>query len=399
MDEKARFNVIIPTRERADVLFHCLRTVVAQDYENLNIIVSDNFSEDGTHDVVRSFSDKRITYINPGRRLSMSSNWEFALSNVSDGYVSFLGDDDGLLPGVIERLSEIVGNYSPDAINSPLVAYNWPNNGTDKQWMMNVQQRRSDRFYSSKKFLNDLLAGYLNYADGPLIYHGSFAKIDVINAARDGSGIFFKAQSPDVYSAVALSLATEKFLRIKFPVAIDGRSRHSNGSSALYKGTPPAPYEYFRKENDIEIHPSLGGISITSLQLLVYESYLQASHLHHRHQDILARQMSLSVRISANGDRDKLIEDCHQIARINSISWSPTWRESRICFWVFFIFREVRNELLGLRTRFTTVDGRRYQLADVYNVACWVAKSDREMSSLRQKWSSFLYKVSRLKTI
>ena len=36
MGDRVKFSVIIPTRERSDVLLHCLRTVVAQDYENLD---------------------------------------------------------------------------------------------------------------------------------------------------------------------------------------------------------------------------------------------------------------------------------------------------------------------------------------------------------------------------
>ena len=78
------FNVIVPTRERADVLLHCLRTIVAQDYERLKIIVSDNFSQDHTEEIVRSFRDERISYLNTGARLSMSHNWEFALGHASE---------------------------------------------------------------------------------------------------------------------------------------------------------------------------------------------------------------------------------------------------------------------------------------------------------------------------
>ena len=49
-----KFTVIIPTRERCEVLWACLKTVTAQEYENLEIIVSDNVSADATVDVVRS---------------------------------------------------------------------------------------------------------------------------------------------------------------------------------------------------------------------------------------------------------------------------------------------------------------------------------------------------------
>jgi hypothetical protein len=51
--------------------------------------------------VVASFKDPRIRYVNTGKHLSMSHNWEFALSHVEKGYVTFVGDDDGLLPGAI----------------------------------------------------------------------------------------------------------------------------------------------------------------------------------------------------------------------------------------------------------------------------------------------------------
>jgi cellulose synthase/poly-beta-1,6-N-acetylglucosamine synthase-like glycosyltransferase len=47
--------LIIPSRERADVLLYALKTAVAQDYANLRILVSDNASTDNTREVVASF--------------------------------------------------------------------------------------------------------------------------------------------------------------------------------------------------------------------------------------------------------------------------------------------------------------------------------------------------------
>ena len=89
-----KITVIIPTRERCDVLEKSLQTVTTQDYDNLQIIVSDNFSNDGTEDIVRSTHDSRVKYVNTGKRLSMSHNWEFALSHVTEGWVTIIGDDE-----------------------------------------------------------------------------------------------------------------------------------------------------------------------------------------------------------------------------------------------------------------------------------------------------------------
>ena len=118
MRTSVKFTIIIPTRERADVLVHSLHTVVAQDYEDLTIIVSDNFSQDNTKQVVDSFHDPRIKYINTGRRVSMSHNWEFALSHVKDGWVSIIGDDDGLMPGALTTVADIIRKTGCQAITS-----------------------------------------------------------------------------------------------------------------------------------------------------------------------------------------------------------------------------------------------------------------------------------------
>ena len=86
--ESNHFTVVIPTRERCDTLEHTLRTCVMQEYTNLEIIVSDNYSQDHTREVVEYFKDSRIRYINTGKRISMSDNYEFALSHVKpNGYI------------------------------------------------------------------------------------------------------------------------------------------------------------------------------------------------------------------------------------------------------------------------------------------------------------------------
>lgn len=369
MTNETKFNVIIPTRERADVLVHCLRTVVAQDYENLEIIVSDNHSNDNTRDVVESFSDKRIRYINTGRRLSMSSNWEYALSFVAEGYVGFLGDDDGLLPGSIKRLSEIIAEYRPDAINSPYVDYNWPDNGTDDAGKILVPTRATTKYYSSARYIRDLLSGYLSYVDGPLIYNGSFSKVETINAARDRNGIFFKAQSPDVYSAIALSCVTPQFLRAKEPVAIAGRSRHSNGSSAMSKGAPADPFQAFMKENDLAVHPIFGSVAPASIQLICYESYLQASHLHRQVTPDLGRQLTLAVFLAEPQARERIANQCREIAKLNSLPWEPSWRRHKFSAKLFLRYRSLRNEIVGVRTKMMSMEGGRIGLDDVYKVA------------------------------
>ena len=112
------FTIVVPTRDRADTLEHTLRTCIAQDYDDLEILVSDNASTDNTRDVVASSSDRRIRYINTGRRLSMTSSFEFAYSHVKPGYVISIGDDDGFPEGAIRAAARIANSTRTAAPSS-----------------------------------------------------------------------------------------------------------------------------------------------------------------------------------------------------------------------------------------------------------------------------------------
>ena len=103
-----KLTVIIPTRERSDTLMHTLRTLVDQDYRDCEFIVSDNHSQDNTKQVVQDFSDPRICYINTGKRVSMSKNWEFALEHARGSFVTYIGDDDGFIPGALSGAMAIL---------------------------------------------------------------------------------------------------------------------------------------------------------------------------------------------------------------------------------------------------------------------------------------------------
>ena len=56
------FSVVIPTCNRANMLQRALESVLAQSYDNFEILVMDDGSTDNTAEVVASFTDQRITY-------------------------------------------------------------------------------------------------------------------------------------------------------------------------------------------------------------------------------------------------------------------------------------------------------------------------------------------------
>src|SRR3954468_2228340 len=97
-------SVIVPTRARVSTLPFTLATILDQQTRAFEVIVSDNRSEDGTREAVQRIADDRVRYIDTGERLAMTDNWEFALGHARGRYALFVGDDDAILPGALDRL-------------------------------------------------------------------------------------------------------------------------------------------------------------------------------------------------------------------------------------------------------------------------------------------------------
>jgi len=99
-----RVSVVIPTRNRAPLLKVALQSALRQTWQDLEILVSDNYCEnEETKKVYESFQDSRLRYVRTDRLLAMPDSWEFALSHAKGQYVTFLTDDSYLLPFAIER--------------------------------------------------------------------------------------------------------------------------------------------------------------------------------------------------------------------------------------------------------------------------------------------------------
>ena len=284
-----RFTLIIPTRERAATLGACLETITAQTFASLEILVSDNDSTDGTAAVVAANPDPRIRYLKTGRRLSMSHNWEFALSHATGEWIGFIGDDDGLLPGALARLDQILHNAPPglDLVRSRPGHFLWPQLLGRDGGHLSLPLGGGPRLVSCEKALKACLAGRLHYLELPTLYTGGFVHRRAIERARAPSGSFFLSRIPDVYSSVILSATCKDYLLLRQPLALNGASAASTGTAQFTLSRDPArnkAAQIFLQEDNIPLHPSVplreDGSIPRSLQALVFESYAQALAIH-----------------------------------------------------------------------------------------------------------------------
>jgi glycosyltransferase involved in cell wall biosynthesis len=313
MTRSPKITVIIPTRERCDVLESSLRTVTAQNYDNLDIIVSDNFSNDATKDVADRARDSRIRYLNTGKRLSMSHNWEFALSHVDDGWVTFIGDDDGLLPNSISSVVDIINTTDAKAIRSAFCSYEWPSITKYGRGQLIVPMSTGLALRDANHWLSKVMRGRERYNQLPMIYNGGFIHISILKEIKAKTGSFFLSVSPDIYSAVSISRVVGQYVYTNEPLAISGTSKHSTGNSffSTNKERRIAPSSKFTNEDNLPFHRDMplcqdGGYPL-SLHACVYEAYLQSEILI-EHGTRLNHADQLEIIMATAGKHRKSIE-------------------------------------------------------------------------------------------
>lgn len=310
------FTIIIPTRERSDTLVHTLATALSQDYANFKVLVSDNASQDDTREKVLSIKEPRLRYINTGRRVSMSENWEFAISHVNSGWITVLGDDDAILPGSLSRVNKIIKETNTKAIRSNGCSYSWPGLIGADFGRLSLSLRRGFVVRDSQRMLQDVINGVRHYTELPMLYNGGFISVDLIRKAKEMTGAFFQSMIPDVYSAIVFSFLTKSYVYSHEPLAINGASLHSGGTAGFERVKRTRDYdpaEKFWNEKNIPFHEDIpllkNGRPVRSIQVIVYESFLQAESFHILKEITTSHSQQLKLAIDKSGPDKKEISD------------------------------------------------------------------------------------------
>jgi glycosyltransferase involved in cell wall biosynthesis len=108
---------LIPTYNRADYLGQAVASALAQDYPNLEIIVHDDASTDGTQAVLRPFRrDPRLRVITTRSNHGMLGGWNYIVKKATGKYLKFLASDDLLAPRAVTELVAALESHPEAAL-------------------------------------------------------------------------------------------------------------------------------------------------------------------------------------------------------------------------------------------------------------------------------------------
>lgn len=100
MNKEPLVSVIIPTKNRAEMIKRAIKSVQNQTYKNLELIIIDDASTDNTPNVLESIkaADSRLTVHYNSQSLGGAGARNIGIKNASGDFVAFLDDDDEWLP-------------------------------------------------------------------------------------------------------------------------------------------------------------------------------------------------------------------------------------------------------------------------------------------------------------
>lgn len=235
-------SIIIPTKNRQKYCLAAIHQILSLNLSGIEICIQDNSNTDELRDEISNIASENIVYNYHKGVLSFVDNFSEAVGLAHGEYLCMIGDDDGILPSIIDMVKHMKANSIDSLIPSLGAVYYWP---SDKPIVANGEKgvltlsylHTKAKYTNSRKALVKLLKGAVqNYTslDLPRLYHGIVSK-KCLEEIKQQTGKYFGGLTPDIYMAVALSFVCRKTLRIDTPVTISGICPTS-GSTASATG-------------------------------------------------------------------------------------------------------------------------------------------------------------------
>lgn len=322
------YSIVIPTRERHDVLQYSLKTALALPQPNVEVVVMDNFSSPETLAVVQQHKDPRVKYFRSDSRLSMSENWELGLNKVSGDYVFFLGDDDGIMPDAIE-LAMRIHNWYPDKILAwkPIV-WMWPTTIVEPyRNVLHMHISKKVELRDSHESLRKLYAYENSFHESPGVYN-AIVPMSFMRKFSADHGKYFFSPVPDIYSGIVNSYFTENHVYSYRPLSVWGLSKHSTGVSYSFSHVASQSVDQFLSENkklwDAPIDEKLVQSKLT--EVIMADTKIKTKQFFFPDDDSIKLNMVGVVRSLCEAatryttGTDQIVREIQEVARKNSVS-------------------------------------------------------------------------------
>lgn len=303
---KPLLSILIPTKNRYYHLIKLIEYIDSIKITGIEFVIQDNTYNNSCF--IKFFEKKNrinIKYFHTSNYLSIADNVDLAIKNSCGEYVSFIGDDDGFMPSIVNCVQWMKDNEVDAAIFDNIL-FNWPDYYSDVSSRSLSGVLQYDEFSFNVKLLNPIdqltyiaSKGLASLKGLPKLYQGIVLR-ERLEALYIIGKTYTPGPSPDMATAVALSFIVKKFVKFSVPIIITGQSSTVGGSERKikYRARDLNDVEFISPEAKIKWSQNLPKIWCT--QTVWPESALKAMSYTESSDRIKVSFTHIYARIASN---------------------------------------------------------------------------------------------------
>ncbi|MBR1783330.1 MAG: glycosyltransferase family 2 protein [Bacteroidales bacterium] len=151
MTQNQLVSIVIPVYNREKLVSRAIQSALDQTYGNIEVIVCDNASTDGTWGVLKHLQQKdaRIRIFRNERNLGPVANWAKCFSYAKGEYIKIIWSDDWISSDFVERALAVFDDQTGFVMSGVAVVEE------KGEKLFEIMPRKT--VYSAKEYLNDIL--------------------------------------------------------------------------------------------------------------------------------------------------------------------------------------------------------------------------------------------------
>lgn len=223
---KKLLSIIVATKNREYYCIETIKTILSINSDEFQLTISDNSDSVKVKDFVATLNDDRLKYKYDNSAKSSIDNFNECMALATGEYVCMIGDDDGVLPEIIDIIKWAKLNDVDSISSNSLIQYYWPKgfkNIEDGILIYPLNKNKINLFNpleTIEKLIKNGIVNHFSYSI-PRTYHG-IVKRSLMDQIKSITGTYYGGLSPDIYSSFALSSLVKKHYEFTLPFTIAG---------------------------------------------------------------------------------------------------------------------------------------------------------------------------------
>ncbi len=228
-------SIVVPTKDRYETLAVLVDKVMSWPEQRFELVIQDNSSDNGPFQsrLARYGEDSRLRYLFQPEPVSAIANCDAAVARAQGQFISFIGDDDGILMQAVAA-ALWMERQGLEALICNVASYTWPdmahsvavNRILNGRLIFGAYAASVSKPNAQRELERVFRHGARHMFDMPRLYHSLVSK-DALDRLRAATGSCFPGPVPDMANAVALCSIVTRYAYVDMPLVISGQSRKS----------------------------------------------------------------------------------------------------------------------------------------------------------------------------